>query len=131
MRVVTMLFAALLVGAAVEPLSLSAQAPGMTRAQTLRMMERALEMRLAEAKSDEERKFLEAQIRRVQAQMIQGVNVPRTGVVVVRDTCNFPDGSMYRAGDSASYAGQRYRCADVYDATLTRTGVSWIKVLPE
>lgn len=130
MRVATVLFALLIV-ATVEPLRLSAQAPGMTRAQKLRMTERALEMRLAEAKSDEERRFLEAQIQRVQAEMIQGVNVPRSGVVVVRDTCNLPDGSIYRAGDSASYAGQRYRCADVYDETLTRTGVSWIKVLPE
>ena len=131
MRVVTILFVALLAVATVEPLSLLAQVPGMTRAQILRVEERRLERRLAEAQSEEEGRILEAQLRRVQAEMIQGVNVPRSGVVVVRDTCNLPDGSVYRAGDSASYAGQRYRCADVYDETLTRTGVSWIKVLPE
>src|SRR5215208_1264734 len=101
----------------------------MTRAQMLRMTEASLKRRLAEPQSEPSRRMLEAQLLRVQAEIIQP-DAPK-GVVVVRDTCNLPDGSVYRAGDSASYAGQRYRCADVYNETLTRTGVSWIKVFQE
>jgi hypothetical protein len=127
MRVATALCVALLVVATTEPLRLGAQP--MTRDQRLRMEEHSLKRRLAGAQADAERRQIEALLLRVQAEMIQPDALK--GVVVVRDTCNLPDGSMYRAGDSTSYAGQRYRCADVYDQTLTRTGVSWIKVFQE
>jgi len=129
MRVITALFAALLVVASAQPLSLTAHAQGKTRAEALRMQEYELKQLLAKPLSDASRRMLEARLLRVQAEMIQP-DAPK-GVVVVRDTCNLPDGSMHRAGDSASYGGQRYRCADVYDQTLTRTGVGWIKVFQE
>src|SRR5688500_20330630 len=110
MRFVAMLFAAVLIVAAAEPLILAAQAQGMTRAQRLRMEEQRLKQLLAEPQSEETRRRLETWLLRLQAEMIQP-DAPRD-VVVVRDTCNLPDGSIYRAGESASYAGQRYRCAD-------------------
>ena len=67
MRVVTILFVALLAVATVEPLSLLAQAPGMTRAQILRVEERRLERRLAEAQSEDEQRRVEAFVQSLEA----------------------------------------------------------------
>lgn len=113
---------------------LSAQSPARlttdTRLGRLRLEEWSLERKLADPQlSAAAKTALEQLLRRVRAQ--QDAATAQNGVVVVRDTCALPNGSIYRAGDSVSYRDQQYRCADVYDETLNRTGVSWIRVFSQ
>ena len=143
MKVTTSILVVLLVSMTAGPWTtgdVSAQSPRRLSTDTpegrQRLQEWILERRLAEMLAEpqmsaEAKANLENQLRRVRARQNAPTVERRGDGVVVRDTCALPNGSVYRAGDSVTYRDQQYRCADVYDETLSPTGVSWIKVLPE